>query len=398
MLSRSGEVWYSKRNQGHYHLYSKSIPPQPEVKQMESSPRLVRLQREMEHKGLDCLALMPGANLFYLTGLSFSLSERPIVAFFPIDAPPVIVLPALEEPKLAQSACELRAYPYTDEEGPPLAFQQACAALELAEARIGVEALRMRVMEARYLERYAPNSHLIPADEVMESLRICKDAAEVAQMRRAVAVVEAALRALLTQMRRGMTEREAAGLLMVEILRGGEGLPFEPIVVAGPNAASPHAVPSNRPICPGEPIIIDCGAMVGGYVSDITRTVAFGGLPEEMVRVYEVVRRANEAGRARIRPGLAAQEVDRTARAVIREAGYGNFFIHRTGHGLGLEVHEPPYIVEGNRRALKVGMTFTVEPGIYLPGQGGVRIEDDVLVTSEGAETLTTLPRELIIL
>jgi Xaa-Pro dipeptidase len=174
-------------------------------------------------------------------------------------------------------------------------------------------------------------------------------------------------------------------------------MPFEPIVVAGPNAASPHAVPSDRPIRPGEPIVIDCGAVMGGYVSDITRTVAFGGLPEEMMRVYEVVRRANEAGRAAVRPGRAAQEVDRAARRVIREAGYGDYFIHRTGHGLGLEVHEPPYIVEGNRLPLQVGMTFTVEPGVYLPGVGGVRIEDDMLVTPEGAETLTAFPRELIV-
>ncbi|MCS7178003.1 MAG: Xaa-Pro peptidase family protein [Anaerolineae bacterium] len=361
--------------------------------------RMVRLREELERRGLDCLALVPGPNLFYLTGLSFHLSERPVVALLPVDAPPAIVLPALEVPKLALAVGAITSYPYTDEEGPVRAFQQACAALELAEARIGVEGLRMRVMEARLLERYAPNCQLIPADEVMEELRILKDAGEIAALRRAVAVAEAALRAVLAQVRPGMTEREAAALLMVELLRGGgEGLPFEPIVVAGPNAASPHAVPTDRPIRTGEPVIIDCGAMVGGYVSDITRTVALGGLPEEMVRVYEVVRQANEVGRAHIQPGRTAQEVDRAARQVIRAAGYGDFFIHRTGHGLGLEVHEPPYIVEGNRLSLQTGMTFTVEPGVYLPGQGGVRIEDDVLVTPGGAETLTTFPRELLVL
>lgn len=365
----------------------------------DRSHRMARLRREMEQKGLDCLALVPGANLFYLTGLSFSLSERPIVALFPVDAPPAVVLPALEEPKVASQAGALQTYPYTDERGPAAAFQQACAALELAQARIGVEEVRMRVMEARLLERYAPDCRLVPADDVMETLRITKDAGEIARMRRAAAVVEAALRAVLTQIRPGMTEREVAGLLMVEILRGGsEGMPFDPIVVAGPNAASPHATPTNRPIRRGETIVIDCGATIGGYASDITRTVALGGLPKEMLRVYEVVRRANEAGRAAVRPGRAAQEVDRAARTVIREAGYGEFFIHRTGHGLGLEVHEPPYIVEGNRRPLEVGMTFTVEPGIYLPGTGGVRMEDDVLVTPDGAQTLTTFPGELLVL
>ena len=361
--------------------------------------RLRRLQEEAARDGLDCVALVPGANLLYLAGLSFHLSERPVVGLFPVDAPPAIVLPALEAPKLECAAFSLEPFTYTDEEGPALAFHQACAALELAEARIGAEALHMRLLEARFLERYAPGCQLVPADEVMARLRVCKDAVELERMRRAVGVVEAALEATLDQIAVGMTEREVAGLLMVEILRaGGEGVPFEPIVVAGPNAASPHAVPSDRPLRPYETIVIDCGATVGGYVSDITRTIALRGLPPEFERVYEAVVRANEAGRSKVAPGVAAEEVDQAAREVIGAAGYGPFFIHRTGHGLGLEVHEAPYIVAGNREALRVGMTFTVEPGVYLPEQGGVRIEDDVVVTPEGAETLTTFPRELVVL
>ncbi|HHS97855.1 MAG TPA: aminopeptidase P family protein [Chloroflexi bacterium] len=361
--------------------------------------RLQRLQERAVRDGLDCIALVPGANLLYLTGLSFHLSERPVLAFFPVDAPPAILLPALEMPKLETALCALDPFPYTDEEGPALAFHQASVTLELAEARIGVEGLRMRLMEARYLERYAPGCELVPADDLLSDLRACKDAREVAQMRRAVEVVEAALRATLDQVEVGMTEREVAGLLTVEILHaGGEGLPFEPIVVAGPNAASPHARPSDRPIRAGETIVIDCGAVVGGYASDITRTVVLGGLPGEMERVYEVVREANAAGRRKAGPGVPAEAVDQAAREVIEAAGYGEFFVHRTGHGLGLEVHEPPYIVAGNPEPLRPGMTFTVEPGIYLPGQGGVRIEDDVLITPTGAESLTTFPRDLIIL
>ncbi len=371
----------------------------PDIIDSMTVERLQRLQERAARDGLDCVALVPGANLLYLTGLSFHLSERPVVAFFPVDAPPAILLPALEVPKLETALCALDPFPYTDEEGPALAFHQASVALELAEARIGVEGLRMRLMEARYLERYAPGCELVSADDVLSDLRARKDAREVDQMRRAVDVVETALRATLDQIEIGMTEREVAGVLMAEILHaGGEGVPFEPIVVAGPNAASPHARPSDRPIRAGETIVIDCGAVVGGYASDITRTVALENLPEEMVRVYEVVREANAAGRERAGPGVAAEEVDRAARAVIEAAGYGEFFIHRTGHGLGLEVHEPPYIVAGNQEPLQPGMTFTVEPGIYLPGKGGVRIEDDVLITPTGAESLTTFPRDLIVL
>ena len=361
--------------------------------------RVSRLREEAGLKGLDCVALVPGPNLFYLTSLSFHLSERPVVAFFPVDRPPAIVLPVLEASKLAGAGVELEAFPYSDEEGPAMSFHQACVALELADARLGVESLHMRLMEARYLERYAPGCQLVPADEVMATLRVCKDAREVDQMRQAVALIEAALRTTLNQVRVGMSEREVAGLLRAEVLRaGGEDVSFAPIVVGGPNAASPHSVPSDRPLRPGETIVIDCGAIVGGYASDITRTVAIGGLPEELVQVYETVREANAAGQARAAPGVEAQEVDRAARAVIKAAGYGTAFIHRTGHGLGLEVHEPPYIVEGNEERLRPGMTFTVEPGIYLPGHGGVRIEDDVVITADGAESLTTFPRELTFL
>jgi Xaa-Pro dipeptidase len=363
------------------------------------SQRAANLQVKASQKGLDCVALVPGANLFYLTGLSFHTSERPVVALFPVDDDPAIVLPKLEAPKLDIDPGALRAFPYTDEQGPTVAFQQACAALELADAHIGIEDLRMRMMEARYLERYAPGCELFSADDVMSALRMTKDEDELDKMRQAVTVVEGALQATLAQLQLGMSEREVAGVLMVEILRGGgEGLPFEPLVVAGPNAASPHSGPSDRPINRGETIVIDCGAVVGGYASDITRTVVIGELPPEMMRVYHIVLEANEVGRAAVRPGVTAEEVDRAARAVIDLAGYGRYFIHRTGHGLGLEGHEPPYIVEGNGRMLEPGMTFTIEPGIYLPGKGGVRIEDDIVVTPDGVESLTTFPRELMVL
>jgi Xaa-Pro dipeptidase len=359
--------------------------------------RLNHLIEQASAYGFDALALVPGPNLFYLTGLSFHLSERPVVGLFPVDRPPAIVLPALEAGKVEQATVGLEPFPYTDEEGHTSAFQSACASLALADCIVGVEALQMRLLEVRLLERYAPGCQLVPAEEPLAELRMCKDAHELEQMRHAITVTEAALRATTRQVQAGMSEREVAGLLTIEMLRaGGEGMAFAPILVAGPNAASPHAVPSDRPIGAGETIVVDCGATVGGYAADITRTFAIGALEPELARVYEVVRAANAAGRRAGGPGVPAEEVDRAARAVIEEAGYGEYFIHRTGHGLGLEVHEPPYIVAGNERPLEPGMTFTVEPGVYLPGRGGVRIEDDVLVIPDGAESLTTYPREFV--
>ena len=295
---------------------------------------ITRLNRLMElagARGFDALALVPGPNLFYLTGLSFHLSERPVVAVFPVSGRPAIVLPAFEAVKVGQTSVGLEVFVYTDEEGHAPAFQSACAALGLSgpstgsgqvpstssgrvpsTARlsspksgsgqgqvVGVEPLQMRVLEARLFEQHAPGSQLVPAGDVLAELRSCKDEHELEQMRRAIAVTEMALRSTMEQVRAGMTERAVAALLMVEMLQaGGEGMSFGPLVVAGPNAASPHAGPSDRPIQPGETIVVDCGVTVGGYAADITRTFAIGALEPELARVYEVVRVANEAGRA----------------------------------------------------------------------------------------------------
>jgi Xaa-Pro dipeptidase len=367
--------------------------------------RLARLMELAGARGFDALALVPGPNLFYLTGLSFHLSERPVVAVFPVGESPVIILPAFEAMQVEQTNVRLEVFSYTDEEGHAPAFRNACEAMGLSGPStgsgqgqiVGVEPLQMRVLEVRLFEQHAPGSRLVPAGDVLTELRSCKDEHELEQMRRAIAVTETALCSTMDQVQVGMTERAVAALLTIEMLAaGGEGMSFSPIVVAGPNAASPHAGPSDRPIGLGETIVVDCGVTVGGYSADITRTFAIGVLEPELARVYEVVRAANEAGRAAAGPGVPAEEVDRAARAVIEEAGYGAYFTHRTGHGLGLEVHEPPYIVAGNERPLEPGMTFTVEPGVYLPGRGGVRIEDDVVVTSDGAESLTSFTREFV--
>jgi len=360
------------------------------------SARYERLIEGIWARGLDALALVPGPNLFYVTGLSFHLSERPIVALFPREGRSAIVLPELEAVKVEEDD-EMVAFPYTDEEGPGDAFRRACDALDLEGAKVGAEGLRMRLMEAQLLERCTDGGRLVTAEELMASLRMQKDAHELDQMRSAVAITEGALKVTMDQVEAGMTEREVASLLSAELLRGGgDAVAFSPIVVAGPNAALPHAVPGDRPIGAGEPIVVDCGASFGGYLADITRTFVIGELHEELSDVYDVVWAANAAGRAAVGPGVPAQAVDRAARVVIEEAGYGDYFIHRTGHGLGLDVHEPPYIVAGNDKPLEPGMTFTVEPGVYLPGRGGVRIEDDVLVTEDGVETLTTFTREVV--
>jgi Xaa-Pro dipeptidase len=229
---------------------------------------------------------------------------------------------------------------------------------------------------------------------------LIKDPTEIAAMRSAVQIAEAAMEATLPLIKSGMSEQEVAAELMVQLLRAGSDaeFPFSPIIASGPNSALPHAVPTERIIQPGDLLLIDWGARVGGYISDLTRTFAIGEIDQALSQIYQVVHAANASGRDAVKPGITCGDVDLAARAQIEKGGFGEYFIHRSGHGIGLEAHEEPYIAEGNPLKLAPGMTFTVEPGIYLPNKGGVRIEDNLVTTLEGGESLSTFTRELKIL
>jgi Xaa-Pro dipeptidase len=336
--------------------------------------------------------------LLYLTGLDTFLSERPIVVLLPLEGTAALIVPAFEVGRVQTAlGFEARAYPYTDEEGHPGAFRAACRDLGLAGARLGVEFLTMRVLERQRLEEHAPGIRFVDADPVISELRISKDFGEIEAMRQAARLNQEAFHTVEAALRPGRTERELALEYRIAALRAGAArLSFDPIIGAGPNGALGHTEPGDRPVRLGELVVVDAGVKYGGYCSDITRTYAVGQISDDLRRVYDAVRRANEAGRAAARPGATTGQVDAAARAVITAAGYGPYFTHRTGHGLGLEIHEPPYIVGGSELVLRPGMVFTVEPGIYLPGVGGVRIEDNVVVTDTGAETITDLPRDLV--
>ncbi len=348
---------------------------------------------------LDALALNPSPSLTYLTGLHFHLSERPVLAFLAPDRPLSLVLPELEAAKVNALPYPLQAFTYAEDPTTwASAIREAYRAAAPVNHRIGVEPRNLRYLELSYLEAAAPEARFFSAEGVIASLRMRKDEQEIAAMQQAVEIAEKALQATLPQIRVGTTEKEIATALAIELLRLGSDprLPFYPIVSGGPNSANPHATPSDRPLQPGDLLVIDYGARVDGYLSDITRTFAIGEVSDEFAHIAEIVRAANRAGREAVQPGVSAASVDQAARNVIEEAGYGKFFIHRTGHGLGLEGHEEPYIRADNDLQLQAGMTFTIEPGIYLPGMGGVRIEDDVVVTPSGCRSLTGLPRELI--
>lgn len=360
--------------------------------------RIDRLTGLLAESGLAGLGLNPGPMLTYLTGLHFHLMERPTVLLIAADGKMALVFPALEVGKLAGISLNIEAFTYDDDpESRPKAFMNAAAYVNLTGDELGVEPTRMRFLEMSYLGEALPGMAFVDGSVYLEELRITKDPDEVDKMRQAARIAEQALFSTLKGLRAGMTEKAIANQLVIELLRAGSDpeLPFSPIVSFGENSANPHAMPTERALTSGDLILVDWGASCDGYLSDITRTFTYGYVDPELQRIGDIVMRANQAGREAGGPGLEAGAVDRAARAVIEDGGYGHAFIHRTGHGLGLEAHEAPYIYEGSVQTLAVGMTFTVEPGIYLPGKGGVRIEDDVLVTEGGLESLTQLPREV---
>ncbi len=364
------------------------------------SARQEKLAQALDQAGLNALALNPGPSLTYLTGLHFHLSERPVVAFFTPGKPVHIVLPLLERLKVEKSPYPIQSFTYAeDPRGWGQVFSEAASFAKL-HGVVGIEPRQLRVLELRLVELAAPAVRFTSAENVVAGLRMQKDDTELDSMRKAVHIAQEALRNTLPHFRIRMSEKELASELILQTLRAGsEGeLPFMPIVSAGPNSANPHATPTNRSILPGDLLVIDWGAAFAGYFSDLTRTFAIGEVEPEYRLIAKIVLEANAAGRAAGKPGAPAKEVDLAARGVIEAAGYGEFFTHRTGHGLGMESHEPPYMRNDNEQTLLPGMTYTVEPGIYLPDRNGVRIEDDMVITQDGVESLSDLPRELAIL
>jgi Xaa-Pro dipeptidase len=360
--------------------------------------RRARLQSNLRERGIAALALLPGPSFFYLTGVSFHLFERPIIGLFPADGRPALILPELERAKAETIEPPLVLFSYgEDPDEQPAALAEALRSTGMTESVIGVEPLRMRFSEQQLLRAAAPKLQLTSADEITVLLRSLKDPAEVDLMRRAVEIAESALAATLPLVEIGMAEHELAAELVVQLLRHGSDpeLPFQPIVASGPNSALPHATAGQRKLAAGDALLIDWGASHKGYLSDLTRTFAVAEATPELAEMHKVVLAANRAGRAAVVPDQTCGAVDSAARTEIESAGYGPLFIHRTGHGLGLEEHEAPYIRGGNHRVLRPGMTFTVEPGVYQPGFGGVRIEDDVVVTESGGESLSGSEREL---
>jgi Xaa-Pro dipeptidase len=360
--------------------------------------RYEKLLSTMMKNRLEVLTLTPGPSLFYFTGLQFHVLERPIVLLIAPPHPPTMILPQLEILKAGLSTLELDPVTYGDNPSTwQQAFDQTINSLGLSDSRIGIEPTRLRYLELNFLQKAAPGANFVAAEDILSELRLYKEPEELDAMREAVRIAQDSLVATIPFMKIGRSEKEIANQLTIQLLQhGSEGYPTAPIVSSGPNSANPHATPSKRKLRAGDLIVIDWGATHKGYFSDLTRVFAVGEVDVEFEKIARIVKDANQAASRVVKPGVEIGKIDAAARQVIEAAGYGERFTHRTGHGLGLEVHEGPYVFHENEQIAATGMCFTIEPGIYLPGRGGVRIEDNVSISSEGVEIFSDMPRELI--
>jgi Xaa-Pro aminopeptidase len=346
--------------------------------------------------GMAALIVTPGPDLLYLAGYDAPPLERLTALVVRPYSDPLLFVPELERPRAQASplGAVLETATWSDEDRPYALVRSALDRPGDGALRIGVSD-RTWASHVLALQRELSPVTLEPASTVLSPMRARKDPEEITALREAASAADETFRRIVREGFAGRTEAEVAGSLSRHLVDAGHDTAVFAIVGSGPNGSSPHHEPSDRRIVVGDAVVLDFGGRVRGYCSDMTRTVSIGDPPEEVREVHEIVERAQAAGFAAIRPGTPAEEVDRTVREVIREHGYGGTFVHRTGHGIGLEEHEPPYIVEGGGGALEPGMTFSVEPGIYLPDRFGVRIEDIVVVTDDGVEVLNQAPRDL---
>jgi Xaa-Pro aminopeptidase len=360
---------------------------------MDFGRRLDRLREAIASAEIDALLVTRAPNIRYLTGFTGS------AGMVLVGGDEIVVV---TDGRYATQAAEQlgdAGVPARIEITPTPSDQRGTlVACVSGFGRLGLEAQGVTWAQQRLFAEWFDSVELVATESMVEVLRAVKDEAEVTRMRTACGIADAALGDVLDHLCRGPTEREFARLLEEAMLdRGAARTSFETIVASGPNGAKPHARPTDRRIGTGELVVIDYGCVVDGYCSDATRTVSVGDPGSPASDIWEVVARSQAAGRGAVRPGIECREVDRVSRAVIEAAGWGDAFVHGTGHGVGLEIHESPRVAASADGTLVAGCVVTIEPGIYVPGLGGVRLEDTVVVTEDGADALTTFPKFLTV-
>ena len=348
--------------------------------------------------GVDAVGLVPGPNFTRALGQAFGTNERPKLVVIPAEGEPAALMPNLELGSWAQVDFSGKTFDWMDQTGYGDAFAALAGHLPLRS--LAVEGQVMRVFVHHALAAAYPGLQIVDAEREISGLRTVKTDADIAALEQAIRISETALSDTIAQVRAGMTEKQVESILVGALFaNGADDMAFAPIVAAADNSARPHAhARSDYQIRPGDALLIDFGGISAGFCADITRTFFVGHASDEAQEVYATVLAANEAGHRVTRAGVTAHQIDDAVIGVLEASPYAGRIRTKTGHGLGRDVHEAPYIMRGNHEVLAAGTVFTNEPGLYQLGGFGVRIEDDVLVTETGCRSLTTFPKDLTVI
>jgi Xaa-Pro dipeptidase len=353
--------------------------------------RLEKLREMSTEGGLEGIVLVPGPNLRYFTSVNSLLLERPFLLFVPREGQPQLVAPTLESGPFLKAPVSMAVHTWSDGEGPRSAIEECAQRLDL-QGKWGLEG-RTPYGYIHALQRSA-NPQLEDAEPILQGIRELKNAQEVKLLQRAASILSKSFLKIPGMLKPGKSELEIAREISEEIQRNGAESAEDVLVQSGPMAADGHHLPGRRKIRRKESVVVDASCTYSGYFADIARTFIIGR-DSTFETLYENVHDAQMKAIDTVKPGVTVGSIDGAARGLLQEKGLGEYFVHRTGHGLGLEVHEAPYIVPGGDEIVEPSMVFTVEPGVYMQGKTGLRIEDDILVTEKGRTVLTSsLPKD----
>ncbi|MHA6260666.1 M24 family metallopeptidase [Sporosarcina sp. CAU 1771] len=358
-----------------------------------------KIQYYLQSNNLDAAFISTPANVFYLSGFDSDPHERLLGVMVFKDQEPFIICPLMEIPDVKSAGWVFEAVGHEDTEDAWDVVQKVVHERGITLSSVAIEKTHLTVERLERINELFPGATVSRIDEQLNAMRVIKNEEELSYLRKAAELADYAIQVGCNEIAEGKTELEILMAIEFEMKKKGvQKMSFDTTVLSGPKTASPHGTPGDRKITEGDFVLFDLGVVYKGYCSDITRTVAFGEPTDEKREIYETVKRAEQAAIDLVRPGVRAMDLDKASRDVIVNAGYGEYFTHRLGHGLGISVHEYPSITATNEMELTEGMVFTIEPGIYNPDITGVRIEDDVVVTANGVEVLTKFPKELIVI
>ncbi|KAA0965154.1 aminopeptidase P family protein [Sporosarcina sp. ANT_H38] len=361
--------------------------------------KVKEIQQFLQKENFDAAFITTPDNVFYVSGFHSDPHERLLGVMVFKDAEPFVICPLMEVPDVKAAGWTFEAVGHEDTDDAWDIVMETVRKRGDLPATIAIEKSHLTVERLERMDELFADAKFVRLDEQLNGMRNIKSEDELKNLRIAAELADYAIEVGCKEIAEGKTELEILMAIEFEMKKKGvQKMSFDTMVLSGPKTASPHGTPGDRKIQKGDFILFDLGVVYNGYCSDITRTVAFGEPTEAMREVYETVRKAEQAAVDLVRPGVKAMDIDKAARDVISEAGYGEYFTHRVGHGLGISVHEFPSMTGTNEFALKEGMVFTIEPGIYNSAITGVRIEDDVVVTADGVEVLTKFPKELQII